>query len=138
MIKDEKTRDELIRLEGKQFQLKMFGDNREGRIACAAFMEGARWADQTQEWVAPWISIEAELPKLIGRINEDWSMTADAEPVLTLRADGDVSAHCLMTNLEGKLFWGGWNGTSSQPYDGSLITHWMPFDRMRLRKEKEL
>jgi len=42
----EQKREEEIWLEAKQFQLRFHGNDRQGRIANAAFIEGAQWADK--------------------------------------------------------------------------------------------
>jgi hypothetical protein len=93
------------------------------------FIEGAVWADEHPQW----ISVEDKLPPMHCHLQDLGESTygrgkifCDSEPVITHRVDGCIDMHCLMFNGEKNEFvWGGWNGSHSQPFDGSMITHWM-------------
>lgn len=94
------------------------------------FHVGAMWADAHPHW----ISVEDELPPMHCHLQDLGESTygrgkifCDSLPVVTHRVDGCIDMHCLMFNGEKNEFvWGGWNGSLREPFDGSMITHWMP------------
>lgn len=98
-------------------------------IVAAAFIDGANYADQYPHW----ISVEDELPPMHCHLQDLGESTygrgkifCDSLPVVTYRVDGCIDMHCLMFNGEKNEFvWGGWNGSHREPFDGSMITHWM-------------
>lgn len=97
-------------------------------IVAAAFIDGVDYAEQHL-----WISVEDKLPPLHCHLQDLGESTygrgkifCDSLPVVTHRMDGCIDMHCLMFNGEKNEFvWGGWNGSLSEPFDGSMITHWM-------------
>lgn len=98
-------------------------------VVAAAFIDGANYADSHPHW----ISVEDELPPMHCHLQDLGESTygrgkifCDSLPVVTHRVDGCIDMHCLMFNGEKNEFvWGGWNGSLREPFDGSMITHWM-------------
>ena len=121
------TRSEEIDKAGMEWFAKV--KEYEADVA-TAFLAGAQWADQHPHW----ISVEDELPPMHCHLQDLGESTygrgkifCDSLPVVTHRVDGCIDMHCLMFNGEKNEFvWGGWNGSLGEPFDGSMITHWMP------------